>query len=295
MMLVTGSEGQIGRCLCATLRAQAIPFVGVDWHRADGHAGALDIADRGQLEPLFAKQKIAQVIHLASILPTAAKANPAEATRVNVLGSLHLLEFACRYGASRFVFASSNSVYGTPSSPEPVSEESPAAPEDLYGAGKRYVEVLGENSGRACGLSFLALRIPVVVGPGVASSASPWRSQIFDGLDSAEERDIAIPYASGTVLAMAYVEDVARTLTWLATAEHPSFNLYNGYAESIVIDDMKKEVEGLNPRLRVTLGNLKVRGFANHVDSTRIVRETGRPVPLRQRLREWAAAPKTVP
>ena len=96
------------------------------------------------LQQVFETRHIGGIIHLAAILPTAAQRDPVRATQVNVTGSLHLLELAQRFEVKRFVFGSSLSVYGTCPADRFVSEADRAAPEDLYGAAKLYVEQLGE-------------------------------------------------------------------------------------------------------------------------------------------------------
>ena len=56
-----------------------------------------------------------------------------------------MLEMARQFGVGRFVFGSSLSVYGTCSPDHAVSETDRAAPEDVYGAAKLYVEQLGRR------------------------------------------------------------------------------------------------------------------------------------------------------
>jgi UDP-glucose 4-epimerase len=60
--------------------------------------------------------------------------------RVNVAGTLELLELARRRGATRFVYASSGSVYGLGEGA--VAEDDPRRAEDFYGVTKRSGELL---------------------------------------------------------------------------------------------------------------------------------------------------------
>ena len=92
---------------------------------------------------MFEKERIEGIIHLAAILPTAAQRNPLRATQVNVQGSANVLEMARVFQVRRVVFGSSLSIYGTCAADHIVSELDRAAPEDLYGAAKLYVEQLG--------------------------------------------------------------------------------------------------------------------------------------------------------
>ena len=82
----------------------------------------------------------------------------------NVVGSVNLLNAAVNTGVQTFVFTSSIAVYG--SSPElPMTEETPAHPEDSYGIAKQAVEL----ELRACRdifeLDFIIFRPHNVYGP----------------------------------------------------------------------------------------------------------------------------------
>ena len=142
-VLVTGARGFIGRAVTKRLQHEGCRVLGLD--RADcaesvGEQIAMDITDGEQLRRLFQGRAIAAVIHLAAILPTAAHRDPVCATEVNVRGSFNVLEMARLFGVRRVVFGSSLSVYGTCPADRGVSELDRAAPEDLYGAAKVYVE-----------------------------------------------------------------------------------------------------------------------------------------------------------
>ena len=186
MILVTGAQGFLGRAV----RAQ-VPSIGTDL--------PCDITDPAAVAGLFraesaesveSVESIDTVIHLAGVLPSVCRADPGLAARVNVMGGINLLEAAVRAGVRRVVFGSSISVYEAG---------------DVYGAGKRFIEVFGET----LGVSFIALRIATVVGAGARRTASPWRAEIFEMLGTGQPQRIAIPFAADTALSLVHVEDVA--------------------------------------------------------------------------------------
>lgn len=148
-------------------------------------------------------------MHLAAILPTAAQREPLLATKVNIQGSINLLALAREFGVRRFVFGGSLSVYGTCPADHVVSEADCAAPEDLYGAAKLYVEQLGEAYQRAHAMQFVSLRIGRVVGPGARSATSAWRCEIFERLSVTGSGQIEIPYPESERILLVHVEDVA--------------------------------------------------------------------------------------
>ena len=254
-------------------------------HFSVGPEIGIDITDREQLQTLFQARPIAAIMHLAAILPTMAQREPARATQVNVGGSLNLLEVARQFGVRRFIFGSSLSVYGTCPAEQVVTEIDRAAPEDLYGAAKLYVEHLGEAYRQAYGLEFVSLRIGRVVGAGARSATSAWRCEIFEHLGTATSAEIEIPYAESERMLLVHVEDVATMLVRLLQASSPTHGVYNAACESVVVGELKRELERLNPRLRVKLGARTVVGNPRQVDWSRIAVEFDmRVVPMFQQL-----------
>ena len=82
------------------------------------------VTDRATLAPLF--DGVDGVIHLAGLAGVRPSfADPARYARVNVEGTAVAHELAREKGIQRFVFASSSSVYGTPT-PLPAREEAEA-------------------------------------------------------------------------------------------------------------------------------------------------------------------------
>jgi nucleoside-diphosphate-sugar epimerase len=247
VILVTGANGFVGRSVCAQLARAGVPRLGVDRHVPQ----TFDVADAAAVQAIFRKHSICAVIHLAAMLPSACRAHPAEAARVNVGGSIHVLEAAARAGVPRFVFGSSMSVYGAARDYTPVSEQAPVNPVDLYGAAKRYIEIYGQSLAR--GTTFVALRIATVVGPGARETASLWRSEIFEKLRTGAPYQIQIPVSEDAVLSLAHVGDVARMLVALATTPHLPSPIYNSPAENWRAADLKLRIETLDPAVTVAL------------------------------------------
>jgi len=296
-VLVTGGRGFIGRAVRKLLHRSGYAVLALDQPESVTGGGdfslgreiAIDITDREQLGSLFHTGAIAAIVHLAAILPTVAQREPARATQVNVEGSLNLLEMARQFHVQRFLFGSSLSVYGTCPAHQVVTEMDRAAPEDLYGAAKLYVEQLGEAYRHAHGLEFVSLRIGRVVGAGARSATSAWRSEIFECLDKAGPVEIEIPYADSERILVVHVEDVAKMFLQLLQAPRPTRCVYNAACESVIVGELKREIERLNPRLRVKLGGQAVVGNPRRVEWSRLAGEFGFGiVPIFEQL-AWAA------
>jgi UDP-glucose 4-epimerase len=275
LVLVTGARGFVGRSVVKLLRREGYGVVALDRVASSQQEESLDITDAGALRRLFEIRKVDRIIHLAAVLPTAAQRDPELATQVNVVGSLNMLEMARRFAVKRFVFGSSLSVYGTCPADEVVAESRPAAPEDLYGAAKLYVEQLGHAFREKYGLEFVSLRIGRVVGAGAESLTSAWRSQIFEQLGSSEPSEIALPYVSSERLLLVHVDDVARMLVLLVGASGVHHSVYNAVCESMPVADLKAQIERIKSNISVAVGDLEAVGNPRRLDSSRFAGEFG--------------------
>ena len=125
-----------------------------------------DVTDPAALEALFAGTRFDQVIHLAAragVRPSLAE--PALYQRVNVEGTVHLLEAARRHGVPKFIIASSSSVYGV-NAKVPFQEQDPLyQPISPYAASKIACEALGHVYHHVYGLDVVMLRFFTVYGP----------------------------------------------------------------------------------------------------------------------------------
>lgn len=289
-ILVTGASGFIGRYTCSELQRLGLEFAGID-QRQTANTFACDLTDSGAISALFRSHRFETVIHLAGILPTAASADPALATRVNILGSMSLLEAAIAVGCRRFIFGSSMSVYGLFGLDHPIGEDQPAAPCDVYGSAKRLVEIVGEKFHLDGAIEFAALRIATVVGPGARNTSSPWRSEIFEMLGTGSRQTISLPYCDGDPLTLVHVEDAARILVTMAQSRSLKSCVYNTPAELWRARDLKRVVEGLNPNLDVVLSGRR-RVLAPLADGRKFVEEFRFEMPsVHDRLRKHVSAP----
>ncbi len=125
-----------------------------------------DITDRAALDGIFSSVKFDQVIHLAAragVRPSLAE--PALYQRVNVEGTVNVLEAARRNGVKKITLASSSSVYGV-NSKAPFSEADPIfSAISPYAASKLACEALGHVWHHVHKMDVAALRFFTVYGP----------------------------------------------------------------------------------------------------------------------------------
>jgi len=125
-----------------------------------------DLTDRAALDELFGRVRFEQVIHLAAragVRPSLAE--PALYQRVNVEGTVNVLEAARKNGVKKIIIASSSSVYGV-NAKVPFSESDPIfSAISPYAASKLACESLGHVYHHVYGLDVVMLRLFTVYGP----------------------------------------------------------------------------------------------------------------------------------
>jgi UDP-glucuronate 4-epimerase len=143
-----------GSPACSTGRAKPFEFV---------HG---DLTDASALDELFGSVKFDQVIHLAAragVRPSLAE--PALYQRVNVEGTVNVLEAARNHHVKKIIIASSSSVYGV-NSKVPFSESDPIfSAISPYAASKLACESLGHVYHHVYGVDVAMLRLFTVYGP----------------------------------------------------------------------------------------------------------------------------------
>ena len=173
-VLVTGGAGFIGSHLCDALVARGDRVTAVDdlstGARENVPDGAelveADVADADALERAFAGRAIDAVLHVAGQASIATSfADPGRDLRVNVVGTLNVIERCLAADVPRLVHASSMTVYGEPDA-VPTPEDALCRPVSYYGitkyAAERYVHVAGARTDVS--LSVTSLRMFNVYG-----------------------------------------------------------------------------------------------------------------------------------
>lgn len=166
-VLVTGSDGMIGRLLLDAWRANGRYDV-VGLARKEGPYADIvaDITDMPAVERAMAGIDV--VVHLAATAPVD---SPWEAVRdSNLIGCYHVFDAARRNGVGKVVFASSNHAVGTFETwhapglydlddDRVIDHTSQPLPDSLYGVSKVYGEALGRYYVEHHGMKVVCLRI----------------------------------------------------------------------------------------------------------------------------------------
>ena len=158
--LITGASGEIGQALIHTLAEQSdrrILALDISPIPEEIRGVAIpiqgDIMDKTLFARLISEYEIEAIYHLAALLSTRSEFTPEAAHRVNVEGSLGLLQLAAEQSEWRgepvkFIFPSSIAAYGLPDLDTKadyahVREWEWNLPRTMYGCNKLYCEQLG--------------------------------------------------------------------------------------------------------------------------------------------------------
>jgi len=229
-VLVTGCAGFIGARVCQQFLDSGVKVVGVDnlndyydvalkFHRleklranTDFNFFAVDVSDRTALSNVFRDFKFDAVLNLAARAGVRySMENPYVYQQTNAMGNLNLLEEMRAGGVSKYVLASTSSLYAGQSMPflESLSVNTPISP---YAATKKAAEAMAYSYNYLYDIDVSVLRYFTVYGPAGRPDMSYFRFiylidheqpiQVFG--DGTQSRDFT------------FVEDIARG-TCLAT------------------------------------------------------------------------------
>ena len=259
--LLTGCGGFIGARVASMLLDGGHEVAGLDqlavspdirlkhWrlstlsHRQGFSFHRLDIADAEQL--MRAVNCDRQLTQVSAIINLGALAgvrgsvdNPGAYFRVNVLGTLNLLELCRQFGVGKFILASTSSVYGAEID-GPISEDADSSrPLSPYAASKKAAETLLYSYHHLHGIDAVALRYFTVYGPAGRPDMS-----VFRFIRSVAEGEPITVFGDGTQQRdFTYVDDIAGgTVAALGVPGHETINL--GYGSPVVLNDVIKMLE----------------------------------------------------
>ena len=229
-ILVTGCAGFIGWAVAKRLLEEGHKVIGVDNLNSyydvrlkhyrledlrsyrDFKFFQLDIEDYGKLKEVFENYRFDAVINEAARAGVRASIeDPFVYMTTNANGTLNLLELCKNYGISKFVLASTSSLYA--GQPMPFKEDLPVnTPISPYAASKKAAEVIAYTYHYLYGIDVSILRYFTVYGPAGRPDMSVFRFikwimedsslEVFG--DGSQSRDFTYieDIAEGTILAL---------------------------------------------------------------------------------------------
>jgi nucleoside-diphosphate-sugar epimerase len=280
VILVTGSSGEIGHALIETLvKDRTKNIISLDVRPLEPELSKQvthiqgDICDKALLERLVSEFEIDAIYHLAALLSTRAEFTPEAAHRVNVEGTLGLMQLASNQSEWRgkpvlFIFPSSVAVYGMPNLE--VKRQYPRVrewewnyPRTMYGCNKLYCEMLGTYYSeyyrqlameRPVMLDFRCVRFPGLISAFTVPSGgtSDYGPEMIHAAAKGEpyacfvREDAQIPFMA--------MPDAIRALCKLANApaNKLSRRVYNVTSFSLTAGDFSDRVKKVFSKAKIT-------------------------------------------
>ena len=168
---------------------------------------------------------IREVFHLAAILSSEAREKPLQALKINVEGTVNILEASRMFGIQKVIFISSISTYG-PGVPEPVDENQRQLPTNLYGITKLSCELWGLYYWRQYNIDFRAVRFPRIVNPGRSGTGvALFPSSMIENAALGKFYDVEV--GEEYRVPIIYVKDAVGVLLALYAAPEVKTRVYN--------------------------------------------------------------------
>ena len=294
--LITGANGEVGHGLIRQMRAMPNPpsIVVLDIRTLDDAILPLvdtsivgDILDTNLLDTMMSEYEIDTIFHLAALLSTHSEFRPESAHRVNVQGTVNLLQLAieqARWRGSpvKFMYPSSVAVYGMPdletkATAGAIKEDEYLMPITMYGCNKLYGEHLGRYytnhyrqlapTHEPAGVDFRSVRFPGIISATTMPSGgtSDYAPEMLHAAAKGE------PYASfvraDTTMPFMVMPDAIKALLDLAAApaEKLTKAVYNVTSFSLSAEQVASKVHNAFPDVQISYEPTS--GRQNIVDS----------------------------
>jgi nucleoside-diphosphate-sugar epimerase len=234
-ILITGGMGSLGSYLARGLITKGYSdIVLFDAHSQYQRLGDLvkkvkvvsgDINDWTDIAGTIEKHRIREIFHLAAILSSEAMEKPLRAFKINLEGTVNILEASRLFGIQKVIFISSVSTYG-PGLPEPVDENQRQQPTNIYGITKLASELWGIYYHQHYNIDFRAVRFPRIVNAGrTGTGVGLFPSRMIE--DAARGRSHEVEVGEDYQIPIIYIKDGVDLLLALFMARDVETRVYN--------------------------------------------------------------------
>jgi nucleoside-diphosphate-sugar epimerase len=217
-----------------------------------------DVTDLPALTKAIVDTGATHVIHLAGLQVPACKADPLLGAKVNVLGTLAVLEAAKQTKVERVVYASSAAVFGRPDQypNSPQGDDAPLVPGTHYGVFKCCNEGNARIYFQDHGVVSVGLRPWTVYGVGrdLGMTSEPTKA--------IKAAVLGRPYAIsfGGITDFQYADDVAKTFVYSLARPYSDAKSYNLRGAVVTLEEFRKSLVRVLPEAEklVTLGSQQI-------------------------------------
>jgi nucleoside-diphosphate-sugar epimerase len=268
-ILITGGSGLVGANVARMLldrgeqpvlfdvavNEKLLAAVGVDAKSITSVRG--DVGDLPGLISAMRDHGVDRVIHLAAFLGEEVQRRPYSGVRLNLMGTVNVLEAARLEGVKRVVLSSSGTVYlGSlgEGGPKKIDETIPLNPLSIYAATKASAEFLGRTYAKRFGFEFVTVRYAALYGPSPAllkATREQAIQQMVRAAMSGEAATINWPYGPAELL---YGKDAAKGTVLACLKENLKENIFHiGSGQMATGEDVVAALKSHFPRANITL------------------------------------------
>jgi len=268
-ILVTGGSGLVGAYAARMLLDRGEQPVVFDVAVNERLLGAVgvevksigvvrgDILDLPALISAIREHGIGRILHLAAFLGEEVQRRPYSGARLNLMGTVNVLEAARLEEISRVTFPSSGTVYlGSlgEGGPKKIDETIALNPLSIYAATKAGSEFLGRTYAQRFGFEFVAVRFAALYGPSPAGLKATRELAIQAMVRAAlrgEAASIKWPYGPAELL---YGKDAAKGIVLACLKDKLKDRIFHiGSGEMATGEQIVAALAQHFPRAKITL------------------------------------------
>ncbi|MBI3407121.1 MAG: NAD(P)-dependent oxidoreductase [Planctomycetes bacterium] len=238
-----------------------------------------DVTDLERVRTVLQKERISHVVHLAGLQVPTCRDDPLLGARVNVLGTLAVLEAVRQFGKQieRLVYTSSAAVFGPPElyPSGPLADDVPLVPSTHYGVFKCCNEGNARIYYQDHGVSSIGLRPWTVYGVGRDFGMTSEPTKAIKAL--ALGRPYHISY--GGYQDMQWVDDVAKIAVRCLERPYKGAKSYNLRGHVVDLPEFHQALCQVDPaaEMLITFGERQI-AIAYNLDDSALERDLG-PMP----------------
>ena len=262
-ILVTGALGQIGSELTEELRKRyGRDNVDASDIRSDESSNVvtggpwteLDVTDAEAVEKTVIDNRIDSIFHMAAILSATGENYPQLCWKVNMNGTLNILEVARKNDLTRVIIPSSIAAFGPETPRENTPQETILRPKTMYGVTKVSGELLCDYYVRRYNVDVRGVRYPGIISSETLPGGGTTDYAVDIYYKAIEDGRYTCFVKKDTMLPMMYMPDCIKATLDLAEADfsdlvhHSDFNVG---ALSVTAGDIAESIRKHIPDLEV--------------------------------------------
>jgi len=258
--LITGGLGFLGSCLARQLVEKGEEVVVFDLAMGSKLLESIkdklkfvrgDLTDETQVLAAVRDNDIDCIYHLAALVPPVSEQNLPTTFKVNVQGTIHVLEAARLLKVGSVILVSTLATYGL-DVPHLTNEDVSQEPRNMYGTTKVCCERVGEQYHRKYGVNFRGVRFPPILGAGRKDSAHSAFSYLAIR-ESVLGRPYTIYVDKETRMPLIYIKDAVGSLISLKEANEGSLKrrIYNIHGFYLQAGELAQEVQKRIPQAQL--------------------------------------------